>query len=88
VSRRGPRLSSDKTRLEARFRDKVKNGRSKKSAARCCDTTIKHGWNKARPWPLLRRFNSLEGLHMGRAALLWLLGVPIPIILLILLFWH
>jgi len=25
---------------------------------------------------------------MGRGILLWLLGVPIPIILLILLFWH
>jgi len=25
---------------------------------------------------------------MGRGILLWLLGIPIPIILLILLFWH
>ena len=25
---------------------------------------------------------------MGRGILLWLLGVPIPIIILILLFWH
>jgi hypothetical protein len=27
-------------------------------------------------------------LPMGRGILLWLLGVPIPIIILILLFWH
>jgi hypothetical protein len=26
--------------------------------------------------------------EMGRGILLWLLGVPIPIIILILLFWH
>jgi len=25
---------------------------------------------------------------MGRGILLWLLGIPIPIILLIMLFWH
>jgi len=25
---------------------------------------------------------------MGRGILLWLLGVPIPIIILLLLFWH
>jgi hypothetical protein len=26
--------------------------------------------------------------HMGKGILLWLLGIPIPIIILILLFWH
>jgi hypothetical protein len=26
--------------------------------------------------------------EMGRAALLWLIGVPIPIIILLALFWH
>lgn len=26
--------------------------------------------------------------EMGRGILLWLIGVPIPVILLILLFWH
>ena len=31
---------------------------------------------------------SLEGTVMGRGILLWLLGVPIPVIILILLFWH
>jgi len=25
---------------------------------------------------------------MGRGLLLWLLGIPLPIVLLILLFWH
>jgi hypothetical protein len=29
----------------------------------------------------------MEGLVMGRGILLWLLGIPIPIIILILLFW-
>jgi hypothetical protein len=29
----------------------------------------------------------MEGT-MGRGILLWLVGVPIPIIILILLFWH
>jgi hypothetical protein len=28
------------------------------------------------------------GTFMGRAVLLWLLGVPIPIIILLALFWH
>jgi hypothetical protein len=26
--------------------------------------------------------------NMGKGILLWLIGIPIPIILLILLFWH
>ena len=44
---------------------------------------------------LLRQFkiNRWAGLAggrfiMGRGILLWLFGVPIPVILLILLFWH
>jgi hypothetical protein len=32
--------------------------------------------------------SSWKELPMGRGILLWLLGVPIPIILLILLFWN
>ena len=33
--------------------------------------------------------NELEvDMGFGRGVLLWLLGVPIPIILLIVLFWH
>jgi hypothetical protein len=28
------------------------------------------------------------GLGVGRGLLLWLLGIPLPIILLIALFWH
>jgi len=31
---------------------------------------------------------ALGGLTMGRGILLWLLGVPIPIIILLALFWH
>jgi len=29
-----------------------------------------------------------EEAAMGRGILLWLLGIPIPIIILILIFWH
>jgi len=36
------------------------------------------------------RFCNKEDDHMGfgRGALLWLLGVPLPIIILLALFWH
>jgi hypothetical protein len=30
----------------------------------------------------------LKEVFMGRAVLLWLLGIPIPIIILIMLFWR
>ncbi|MBV9081727.1 MAG: hypothetical protein JOZ62_03560 [Acidobacteriaceae bacterium] len=36
---------------------------------------------------ICRCLNELE-VDMGRGILLWLLGVPIPIILLLALFWH
>ena len=33
--------------------------------------------------------NSMEeAIGLGRGALLWLLGVPLPIIILLALFWH
>jgi hypothetical protein len=40
--------------------------------------------------PLARRFclHVEEEVAMGRGILLWLLGIPIPIIILILIFWH
>jgi hypothetical protein len=38
--------------------------------------------NKYRPISQPRRND------MGRGILLWLLGIPIPIIILIMLFWH
>jgi hypothetical protein len=31
---------------------------------------------------------SLTEIFMGRSILLWLLGVPIPIIILLAIFWH
>jgi hypothetical protein len=38
---------------------------------------------------LLRRFSQRRrGMGFGRGALLWLLGVPIPVIILLALFWH
>jgi hypothetical protein len=40
--------------------------------------------------PGIRRFclHVEEEVAMGRGILLWLLGIPIPIIILILIFWH
>jgi hypothetical protein len=32
--------------------------------------------------------NDTTEIPMGRSILLWLLGVPIPIIILIAIFWH
>jgi hypothetical protein len=32
--------------------------------------------------------NPPEELSMGKGILMWLIGIPIPIILLLLLFWH
>jgi hypothetical protein len=34
------------------------------------------------------RLASTTGDHMGRSILLWLIGVPIPIIILLALFWR
>jgi hypothetical protein len=38
------------------------------------------------PAPL--SFHTQQEATMARGALLWLLGVPIPIIILLFLFWH
>ena len=38
-------------------------------------------------WLRMHAVASMEE-NMGRAILLWLLGVPIPIIILLALFWH
>jgi hypothetical protein len=35
-----------------------------------------------------RRRKKLEETNMGRGILLWLLGVPIPVIILLALLWH
>jgi hypothetical protein len=40
-------------------------------------------WNDRRYGP-----NHIRRKIMGRGILLWLLGVPIPIIILLALFWH
>ena len=36
----------------------------------------------------LQHHSKSQETIMGRGILLWLLGIPIPIIILILLFWH
>lgn len=34
------------------------------------------------------KIKALGEIEMGKGILLWLLGIPIPIIILLLLFWH
>jgi hypothetical protein len=46
------------------------------------------GWNRSHPRALSNRNNAQTEAFMGRGILLWLLGIPIPIIILILLFWR
>lgn len=38
--------------------------------------------------PLFPRYRNNEEKPVGRGVLLWLLGVPIPVIILLALFWH
>jgi hypothetical protein len=35
-----------------------------------------------------RRIATEDNMGFGKGALLWLLGIPLPIILLLALFWH
>jgi hypothetical protein len=44
--------------------------------------------NQKRFIPFSRGLHQLREVFMGRAALLWLLGVPIPIIILLALFFR
>ncbi len=60
-----------------------------------CSRTIRYGGrgphrgNKARQQQLsVHRFMPERAMHMGKGILLWLLGVPLPIIILLALFWH
>ncbi|QDC02072.1 hypothetical protein [Mesorhizobium sp. 8] len=46
------------------------------------------GWNRSLARALSNRNNAQTEAFMGRGILLWLLGIPIPIIILILLFWR
>jgi hypothetical protein len=46
------------------------------------------GTRNAHRWFLRQRNQALWREAMGKGILLWLLGIPIPIILLLLLFWH
>jgi hypothetical protein len=45
-------------------------------------------WNKAPYGALQVQSNERKEGLMGRSILLWLLGVPIPIIVLLWFFWH
>jgi len=64
-----------------------------------CSKADRHGKKRlAVKQPLIRRGNYSESdgllgditmeVPMGRGILLWLLGVPIPIIILLAIFWH
>ncbi len=48
------------------------------------------GWNFSAPAPLPRRFSQSteDDMTFGKGALLWLIGIPLPIILLLALFWR
>ena len=47
-----------------------------------------HDWNFRNPAPLPIVTNMEADMGFGRGALLWLLGIPLPIILILALFWH
>ncbi|MEA3033659.1 MAG: hypothetical protein QOH86_1675 [Sphingomonadales bacterium] len=50
-----------------------------------------HRWNSVRNSTFRTRTVNLTTLKeevVGKGILLWLLGIPLPIILLLLLFWH
>jgi hypothetical protein len=48
-----------------------------------------HGWNRLRVYALSGAQNTMEiAMGFGKGILLWLLGIPIPIIILLALFWH
>jgi hypothetical protein len=49
-----------------------------------------HLWNFAMPAALVAQFKlpTEATMGIGKGALLWLLGIPIPIIILLVLFWR
>jgi hypothetical protein len=58
-------------------------------AAACHRRLLANAGSRERE-PVARRFclHVEEEVAMGKGILLWLLGIPIPIIILILIFWH
>jgi hypothetical protein len=44
-------------------------------------------WNFDLPFAIAQA-QWLQEAQMGKGILLWLLGIPIPIIILLLIFWH
>jgi hypothetical protein len=53
-----------------------------------CSTRAEQ-WNLQEEYRLVSQVNEWEAIMgFGRGALLWLLGVPLPIIILLALFWH
>ena len=63
--------------------------RGRRATAGRCQFEQAGIWNPAR-FKALRRCYQLNPMEdaMGRGILLWLLGIPIPIIILLALLWH
>jgi hypothetical protein len=49
---------------------------------------VKFGWRKHEAPQIRTRWAKEVAMGFGRGILLWLLGVPLPIIILLALFWH
>jgi hypothetical protein len=60
------------------------------AAMTTCVRCTGYGWPRGnfRSSPASSRFRRRTAMDFGKGALLWLLGVPLPIILLLALFWH
>jgi hypothetical protein len=52
--------------------------------------SLEPGWNNGQSYLLNLRTGSTkeETMGFGRGLLLWLIGIPLPIIILLALFWH
>src|SRR6478735_3883641 len=57
-------------------------------SARGCDSFLAAGGTSARFWSLLSSETQETDMGFGKGALLWLLGIPLPIIILLALFWR
>jgi hypothetical protein len=45
-------------------------------------------WNHSPFAPFVCQTSTEDNMGFGRGMLLWLLGIPLPIIILLALFWH
>jgi hypothetical protein len=59
-----------------------------KSHAMPAPNRSRFGTGSGGEWFLRQRNQQVGRVKMGKGILLWLVGIPIPIIILLLLFWH